>query len=94
MARDRSDAPCAFVDGITAMSDMLDMDKLNQLPQPLMVYFSKSDKYPWPVYDIDVETGLMRIDVCGKLDLKHFAEVVRLQDANGDDHDPDNFFLE
>lgn len=46
----------------------------------------------WPVYDIDVETGLMRLDVCGKLDVSHIADVREFQDLDGGFHDPDTFY--
>lgn len=73
--------------------DKLNMEKLNALPGPLMARFC-GDTYPWPVYDIDVQTGMMRIDVCGLLDVKHFGDVMELQDGNGDNHDPDQYWID
>lgn len=76
------------------MSDKLRLDYINSLPQPFIAKFSKSDKYGWPIYDIDVETGLMRIDVCGKLDVKHFCEVIDIEDESGVHHDPETFWTD
>lgn len=73
------------------MSDLLNMDRLNSLPQPLWV---NSSGTWWPVHDIDVETGLLRIDVCGMLDVLHFSGVTGLRDGDGNEHDPDDFYLD
>jgi hypothetical protein len=73
--------------------DMLNMKLINSLPQ-LFVFFSRSDKYGWPLYDIDVQTGCLRIDVCGLLEVKHIGEVIRFEDADGVKHDPDTFYLD
>lgn len=70
------------------MSDLLDMEKINSLPQPLWTWDN------WPIYDIDVETGLYRIDVCGLLEARKFGEVIYIRDANGEKHDPEDFYLE
>jgi len=72
------------------MCDLLLMDKINALPQPLYARTGGLDW--WPVCDIDVETGLTRIDVCGMLDVLKFGAVIGLRDANGIDHDPDSFY--
>ena len=71
--------------------DALDAGMLNGLPQPLFVNVSG---WWWPVESIDVETGLMRIDVSGQLDLLHFVEAHVLRDADGVEHDPDNFWTD
>jgi hypothetical protein len=55
------------------MSDLLNMELINSLPQPLWVSSNGKDWW-WPVYDICVETGLVRIDVCGKLQTNHITE--------------------
>lgn len=74
------------------MADKLNMQALNALPQPLIARFCGGDE--WPVHDIDVETGLMRIDVCGRLQVKEFCDVTVLCDADCYDHDPDDFYLD
>lgn len=75
------------------MADLLRMEYINSLPQPFFVRLCGSQDR-WPVYDIDVETGLMRIDVCGKLDVKHIGEVADVFDCDGGQHDPDTFYFE
>lgn len=49
------------------MIDVLRMDHINSLPQPFLVRFCGDKDWWWPVHDFEVGTGLMRIDVCGKL---------------------------
>jgi hypothetical protein len=46
----------------------------------------------WPVETIDVETGLMRIDVCGKLQRLHIGGVGEFVDADGKLHDPETLY--
>ena len=69
------------------MSDLLDMEYIKNLPQPLW-------DGEWPVYDIDVETGLYRIDVCGKLDLRHIGGCVTMCDATGKPHHTSDFYAD
>lgn len=73
------------------MTDKLNMEALNALPQPLVARFC-GDQMWWPIEDIDVQTGLMRIDVCGKLQVKEFCDVMEFNDADGGRHDPDDFY--
>lgn len=73
------------------MSDLLDMEKINSTPQPLWV---EQHGQWWPVHDIDVQTGMMRIDACGILDVIHFGGVMRVRDDSGHIHDADEFYLE
>lgn len=71
--------------------DLLNIEYINGLPQPFIaILWSKSQ---WPVHDIDVETGLMRLDVCGLLDLTHIRDVVSFIDALGVTHSADDFYL-
>ena len=76
------------------MSDILRLDYINSLPQPLLVRFCGDKDWWWPVHDIDVETGLMRIDACGLLQSACFSEVAEIQDCNSVIHDPDTFYAE
>ena len=71
--------------------DKLDIARINSLPQPLIAHFYGGDE--WPVHDIDVETGFMRIDVAGKLQVKHIGEVSFVRDINGGVHDADTFYM-
>ena len=74
------------------MSDLLRIDHINSLPQPFMVTFCGGDK--WLLYDIGVGTGLLRIDVCGKLQIMHIGEVLEFTDCDGGVHDPDTFYCD
>lgn len=74
------------------MSDLLRMNYINSLPQPFMATFCGGDE--WPVYDIDVETGLFRIDVVGKLQVCEIGDVNYFTDEAGTKHDSDTFFCD
>lgn len=78
------------------MADLLDMDYINSLPQPFLAqqYGDHGDDWLWPVHDIEVQTGLVRIDVCGKLDTKHIGDFKIFRDANGKNHDADDFYAD
>jgi len=75
------------------MTDMLNMAYINSLPQPLFAREYGNDWW-WPVNDIEVETGLYRIDVCGKLEVKHIGGTAEFRDADGGLHDVEDFYLE
>ena len=68
------------------------MDNINSLPQPFVAIFYGN--HEWPVHDIEVGTGLLRIDVCGLLDVKHIGDVKAFRDASGAEHDPDTFYTD
>ena len=72
------------------LGDRLRMDYINSLPQPFIAKFIGGDE--WPIYDIDVQTGLLRIDVCGKLQVKHIADVRFFRDMDGIEHDSETFY--
>ncbi len=72
------------------MSDKLRMDYINSLPQPFIARLCGGSE--WPVHDIDVETGLIRLDVMGKLDVSHIGNVREFVDADWQTHDPDTFY--
>ena len=48
----------------------------------------------WWIETLDVQTGCMRLDVCGQIDLSHFGEVMELIDIDGGKHDPDDFWID
>lgn len=75
------------------MSDLLNIDLINSLPQPLWVS-RKGKGWWWPVYDICVETGLVRIDVCGKLQANHITEWWYVRDDAQVIHETETFYLE
>lgn len=71
--------------------DRLRMDYINSLPQPFLARFC-GDKEFWPVNDFEVQCAIMRIDVCGKLQVKSFGEVMEIIDGDGVTHDPETFW--
>lgn len=75
------------------MADLLRMDYINSLPQPFWAR-KFGDTWWWPVYDIEVETGLYRIDVMGMLDVCHISDAAQFRDADGVLHDSADFYLE
>lgn len=75
------------------MADLLRMDHINSLPQPFLVRFC-GDNCWWPVCDFEVETGLMRIDVCGKLQVMQFGDVMEIMDGDHQLHEPESFYNE
>ena len=70
-----------------AGEDLLDIDYINSLPQPLW-------DGEWPVYDIEVQTGLYRIDVCGLLEVRHIDKCHSMRDATGAKHYTGDFYLD
>ncbi len=72
------------------MSELLNIEYINNLPQPFMATFCGGDE--WPIYDIDVETGLLRIDVVGMLEIKEIGEVMFFTDEAGEVHDAETFY--
>ena len=76
----------------TEAGDKLHMDRLNALPQPFIGVFLCGAR--WPIYDIAVNIGTLRIDVCGKLDIRMFCELTALIDDSGTSHDPETFWTD
>lgn len=72
--------------------DLLDMAYINSLPQPFMGRMLGGSK--WPVYDLDVQTGLVRIDVSGLLQVTHIAEFTMFSDAFGVEHSAEGFYAD
>lgn len=67
--------------------DLLDMEYINSLPLPLW-------DGDWPVCEIEVETGLYRIDVCGLFEVRHIDRCHRMKDSNGKTHFVGDFWLD
>ncbi len=72
--------------------DLLDMDYINGLPQPL--FLMDGPKWTWPVNDIEVQTGLFRIDVMGRLEVKRIGDAIRFRDSDGTVHLADDLYLD
>lgn len=75
------------------MTDMLRLEFINSLPQPFMARFC-GDTLWWPIHDFEVRCALVRIDVCGKLQVKGFGEVMEIRDGDGATHEPDTFYTD
>ena len=75
------------------MSDLLRMDYINSLPQPFIATLIGNGG-DWPVNDIEVETGLLRIDVVGLLQVKCISDVDYFIDMNGVKHEAETFFID
>ena len=72
--------------------DILNGAKFNMLPSPVTARMYGGGE--WWIETLDVQTGAMRLDVCGQIDLRHFSEVVELIDIDGGKHDPDDFWID
>lgn len=70
------------------------MDYINSLPQPFNVSLMGDKDTWWPLHDIEVGTGMLRIDVCGLLDVMHISDISCFRDSHGVKHDPDDFYKE
>lgn len=73
-------------------TDKLNLAYINSLPQPLFIRLAGDKDFSWPLESIDVETGLLRFDVCGKLDYGHIGDVAEFRDSNGVIHDAETFY--
>jgi hypothetical protein len=74
------------------MSDLLNMEFINSLPQPLWARKYGNKDWWWPINDMDVVTGLFRIDVCGLLEAWHFDDAAQFKDDNGVLYEPEQFY--
>lgn len=72
------------------MADLLDMDYINSLPQPFLGCTRSG--WWWPVHDIEVQTGLVRIDVCGLLEVKDIGDFKSFKDDTGTEHPAHGFY--
>ncbi len=67
--------------------DRLDMAYVNSLPQPLW------DR-GYPVINIDVQSGLYHIDVCGMVEVRSIDKCFSMLDAFGKSHFVGDFELD
>lgn len=72
--------------------DMLNIKKFNSLPSPVTAQLFGGDEH-W-IESLCVQTGAMRLDVCGLIDLEDFAMVKTLVDINGVEHNPEEFYVD
>lgn len=76
------------------MADLLRMDYINSIPQPFMVKLWGDRDFSWPLESIDVETGLLRFDVCGRLQVSHIGEISAFKDMDGIEHNSETFYAD
>ena len=76
---------------IEARRNALRGDYINSLPQPFYVRLYGGKDWWWPVNDIGIDVPLLRIDVCGKLQVVEFSDVAEIKDDAGDFHNPDDW---
>ena len=74
------------------MADLLRLDHINGLGALTVKFFG--DKFGWPLLLIDVETGLLTIDVCGEPQDSHIGSVKEFVDVDGNAHDPETFYVD
>jgi len=74
------------------MSDLLRMDFINSLPQPLFIRQWGDKGFMWPVQDMCVESGIVRIDVCGLLQAIHIGDIAELKDDGGNIYESEVFY--
>lgn len=75
------------------MSDLLKIDSFNNLQHPLFCRFG-ADKHDSLIETVCVQTGLMRIDVYGQIDLRQIGEVIEIVDGDGNRYDVDDFYID
>ena len=74
------------------MSELLRFDYINSLPQPFLATLLGGDD--WLVVDICVVSGIVRLDICGAVDIMDISDVVFFTDSLGSIHYAENFFTE
>jgi hypothetical protein len=74
----------------SAREDVLDMAYINSLPQPFIGRMIGGGE--WPVNDFEVATGMMRIDICGLLQVTHIGEFTSFRDGDGVVHPAEGFY--
>ena len=80
------------IDPTPREGDVINMAKFNALPAPVTARLISGDEL-W-IETLDVQTGFMRLDVQGQIDLECFSFVAMLIDIDGGEHDPDEFWLD
>lgn len=60
-------------------ADRLNIDLINSKGQ---LFVDLGGNWWWPVFDIDVQTGLFRIDVCGLLECHEWCEALQFRDES------------
>jgi hypothetical protein len=68
------------------------MAYINSLPHPFMG--RTRGGWWWPINDFEVQTGLIRIDVCGKLEVKHIGDFTTFRDGHGVERNAEAFYAD
>lgn len=89
---DTSNRSSGVIDLSRKYGDILDIKKFNELPSPVTAKLIGGGEY-W-IETLCVQTGAMRIDVCGMIDHMEFIDVLELIDINGKQYNPDDFWLD
>ena len=76
------------------MTDLLRLDFINSLPQPLWIKQWGEKEFMWPVQDICVESGIIRVDVCGLLQAIQIGDVKEFKDDAGNIYDSEVFYTD
>lgn len=74
------------------MTDILRMDHINSLPQPFVAKMVDGSEYDVGI--ICVQTGCVKIDVCGRAQNTHIGAIRSFIDADGFEHDMETFFVD
>jgi len=73
-------------------TDVLDMAYINSLSQPFIG--RDIGGWEWPINDFEVSTGLLLIDVCGLLQVKHISDFTSFLDDAGVRHPAEGFYTD
>jgi len=74
------------------MSDILNQEKINSLPHPLMVRDLQGFK--WGLQSICIETGFALLDIHGMTERADVAEFKSLIDDEGNEHEIESFYCD
>lgn len=74
------------------MIHLLRIDFINSLPQPLWIRQWGDKEFMWPVQDMCVESGIVRVDVCGRLQAMHISDIAEFKDDSDTIYDAEVFY--
>ena len=83
-------APEPLPPSISVSDDVLDMAYINSLPQPFIGRTLNGGN--WPINDFEVASGMIRIDVCGLLEVKTISDFTSFRDGDGVEHPAIGFY--
>jgi hypothetical protein len=74
-------------------NDLINIVKFNSLPPPVTARLIANGGDYW-IESLCVQTGIMRLDVYGQIDIEDFIMCAELIDSNGVSHNPEDFYNE